>query len=86
MLSYENPAGDFQGITYETPRSGKPFKKPPEKTIRPAASKATWYREKPGLLAQVQPGDQGTIALNICLLQVLEHVAAPTNHQQQTAV
>ncbi len=26
MLSYENPAGDFQGITYETPRSGKPLK------------------------------------------------------------
>lgn len=30
MLSYENPAGiytgDFQGITYETPRSGISFK------------------------------------------------------------
>jgi len=26
MLSYENPTGDFQGITYETPRSGISFK------------------------------------------------------------
>jgi hypothetical protein len=34
MLSYENPAGDFQGITYETPfSSGKLFKKPPDKKL-----------------------------------------------------
>ena len=43
MLSYENPVG-FQGITYDTPRSGKTLKKPPE-MIHPAALKATWYRE-----------------------------------------
>ena len=45
MLSYENPAGDFQGITYETPRSGKSFKKPPENLSSGGFEKATWYRE-----------------------------------------
>ena len=39
MLSYENPTGDFQGITYETPRSGISFKAAGEYNL-PAALKS----------------------------------------------
>ena len=43
MLSYENPAGDFQGITYETPVI---LKKPPAKTyLSGGLSKPNLYRE-----------------------------------------
>ena len=41
---------------------------------------------KTELLTKIQPGKEGTIPFNIRLLQVLEHIAATTDHQQQAAV
>ena len=41
---------------------------------------------KTELLTEIQSGNEGTITFNIRLLQVLEHIAATTDHQQQTAV
>ena len=75
---------DFQGITYDTPRSGKIFKTAGD--ISSGGFKSDLVPGKPGLLAQVQPGNQGTVTLNIRLLQVLEHVAAAADHQQQTTM
>jgi hypothetical protein len=44
MLSYENPSGDFQGITYDTPLFRKTLKSR-RSFYDPAAFKATLYRE-----------------------------------------
>ena len=63
------------------------FKTAGRKRNPPAALKATWVPgTREGLFAQVQPSDQRAVTLNISLLQVLQHVAAAADHQQQTAV
>ena len=48
--------------------------------------KATWYRGRPELFTEIQSRNQRTVTLNIRLFQVLKHVAATTDHQQQAAV